>query len=114
MSRSIKQRGALSVGQLAARWGVSPNRIRRLIEADQLRGTFKVPAAGRYGAAIRIPLSVVEQAEHLWGVEDSMKQNGEESRPRRRINSSPQLKHFPELIPDDVPPAVECHEGESH
>lgn len=48
------ERGALSVGQLARRWGVGAERIRRLVESGMLPGSFKVPSAGRYGEAVRI------------------------------------------------------------
>ena len=47
MARSATQRGALSVGQLARRWGLGADRVRRLVESGLLPGAFKVPSAGK-------------------------------------------------------------------
>ena len=68
MPRSRVSCEALSPGQLARRWGLAVDRVRRLIESGRLPGAFKVPAAGRYGEAIRIPLASIVQAEQEWAI----------------------------------------------
>lgn len=70
MARSATQRGALSIGQLARRWGLGADRVRRLVDNGLLPGSFRVPSAGKYGEAIRIPLSVILQAEKDWATPD--------------------------------------------
>mgnify|MGYP001825995877 CR=1 FL=1 len=95
MTRAKTQRDALSVGQLASRWAVSVERIKRLVQTGQLPGAFKVPSAGKFGEAVRIPLSTVLQAEENWAIAG----HGEERtrlRARRR-NDSRKLVNFPEL-----------------
>ena len=100
MTRLATQRGSLSVGQLARRWGLGVDRVRRLVESGLLPGSFKVPSAGKYGEAIRIPLSTVLQAEQDWALPDHHKQrtNGPPRRPRH--GGPLKLAHFPELNPE--------------
>ena len=95
MKSSATQRGALSIGQLARRWGLGPDRIRRLIESGSLPGAFKIPSAGKYGAAIRIPRSTVVQAEQKWTLPEH-RQTSTDRLPSRRASLRP-LTHLPEL-----------------
>jgi hypothetical protein len=108
MPRSRLTCEALSIGQLAKRWGVSANRIRGLVEAGQLPGAFKVPSVGRYGAAVKIPLATVVQAEQDWAVVLEDEAALRRKRHSRRGGSPPALKHFPELM-SNPEPAGECH-----
>jgi hypothetical protein len=39
-----------------------------LIQTGRLPGAFKVPSAGQYGEAVRIPLAAVLQAEEEWAI----------------------------------------------
>ena len=68
MPRPQTQPDALSPGQLARRWGLAVDRVRRLIESGHVPGAFKIPAAGRYGETIRIPLAAVLQAVREWAI----------------------------------------------
>jgi hypothetical protein len=68
MSRPRIQTESLSPGQSARRWGLAADRVCRLVEGRQLPGAFRVPAVGRYGEAIRIPMAAVLQAEEEWAV----------------------------------------------
>ena len=97
---------ALSPGQLARRWGLAVDRVRRLIESGRLPGAFKVPAAGRYGEAIRIPLASIVQAEQEWAIGPTGDSTPHPKPRRRRGNSPPTLKHFPELAIRPVPDAA--------
>jgi len=99
---------AVSIGQLAKRWGVSANRVRGLVETGQLPGAFKVPSVGRYGAAVKIPLATVLQAEQDWAVVPEEEAAIRRKRHSRRGGSPPALKHFPELMSNPVP-AAGCH-----
>lgn len=110
MARSATQRGALSIGQLARRWGLGADRVRRLVENGLLPGSFKVPSAGRYGEAVRIPLSTVLQAEDDWAVVPSDKEATRRKRRGRRRQSSPTLENFPELSASPLGHVGECHE----
>jgi hypothetical protein len=96
MPGSAIDRGALSIGQLAKRWRLSPTRVRGLVDSGLLPGSFAVPAAGRYGKAIRIPLSAVLQAEEKWTVG---RHDGHAAllQRRNRRGNQPGLEHFPEL-----------------
>jgi hypothetical protein len=62
MPRPRTQLEALTPGQLARRWGLGVDRVRQLIQEGELPGAFRVPSAGRYGEAIRVPLATVVQA----------------------------------------------------
>ena len=103
MSERNDERECLSIGQLARRWGVSPERIKQLIAAGKLGGSFKVPSAGRYGAAIRIPMDHIRLAERQWLISATAK-----SQPRTesisQVHPHRAVDHFPELTkfrPDD-------------
>jgi hypothetical protein len=108
MPRSAKQLEALSIGQLARRWGVSPDRVRGLVETGQLPGAFEVPSVGRYGAAIKIPLATVVQAEQDWAIVPEREARSRRKSLRHRGAPPPALRHFPELT-SNPEPAVECH-----
>ena len=53
MPRPRTQLDALSPGQLAKRWGLAVDRVRRLIKNGHVPGAFKVPAAGQNLAGSR-------------------------------------------------------------
>ena len=114
MARSATQRGALSVGQLARRWGLGADRVRRLVDNGLLPGSFKVPSAGKYGEAVRIPLSVILQAEEDWAVAPSDDESTYRKRRGRRRQSSPTLENFPELSASPLGHADGCHEDGQH
>ena len=59
MRRNNSRPHTYSVGQVAKRWGISPDRVRQLIDAGKLAGTFEIPSAGRFGKALRIPAETV-------------------------------------------------------
>lgn len=106
----------LTVGQLARRWGVSAERIRRLVEAGHLPDTFTIPSAGRYGAIIKIPMATVLAAESTWT--HLPKSIEPKRRAPRRANNKPALdfRHFPGLrsiVANDVEhPAGALHSDE--
>jgi len=108
----MKKRESLSVGQLAVRWALSSDRIHRLIDAGKLPGAFRVPSAGRYGEAVRIPLSSVEAAETKWSIAPNA--TIAERPPPRPTSPSPLMKHFPELNHEPHQRDVECREDERH
>ncbi len=97
MSRSKTTAEAHSVGQLARRWGVSVERVRQLIRDGHLPETFTIPASGRFGAIVKIPLSTVLIVEQEWTVSPDQARET----PRRRRAAAKRLeldfKHFPEL-----------------
>ena len=68
MPRPKTKLEVLTPGQLARRWGLGVDRIRWLIHTGGLPGAFKVPAAGQYSEAVRIPLASVLQAEQDWAI----------------------------------------------
>jgi hypothetical protein len=68
MPRPKTKLEVLTPGQLARRWGLGIDRVRRLIQTGRLPGAFKVPSAGRYGETVRIPLAAVLQAEKEWAI----------------------------------------------
>lgn len=111
MARSATQRGALSIGQLARRWGLGVDRVRRLVENGLLPGSFKVPSAGKHGEAVRIPLSAILQAEEEWATPGHCQTSTDRPPRRRRRGSLPELRHFPELSHehDDG-----CREADQH
>src|SRR5262249_30212442 len=93
MPRSQTHCQALTIGQLARRWGVSPDRVRELVESGLLPGAFSIPSAGRYGATLKVPLTTVLQVEtEDWAVVPQPKQPGPKPR-RRRSGSGPALRH---------------------
>jgi hypothetical protein len=97
MSENQTALQALTVGQLARRWGISPDRVRQLVNSGQLPGAFTIPSAGRYGATVKVPLTTIIRAEtEEWAIVRS----GAQARPkprRRSSDSGPALKHFPKL-----------------
>jgi hypothetical protein len=92
---------ALTVGQLARRWGVSAHRVRQLALGGRLPGAFVMPSAGRYGDTLKIPLATVVRLETGdWALAPAGAQTG--PGPRRRAGGDgPALRHFPGL---DVTP----------
>ena len=113
MPRSPTQLEALSIGQLAKRWGVSADRVRGLVETGQLPGSFKVPSVGRYGEAVKVPLATVIQAEQDWAIAPADVTSSRRKAPRRGGTSSTTLRHLPELASnpehDDG-----CREADQH
>ena len=111
MPRQHTKRSALTVGQVAAHWGVSVDRVRALIDCGEIQNVFVIPSSGRYGETTKIPHKSVLEAEAKWLIQG----NGARPKPprtARRQNGSPgPFKHFPEL---DVSPEslVETHEAE--
>jgi hypothetical protein len=101
MPRAAVPCHALTVGQLAKRWGVSADRVRQLVQSGRLPGAFTIPSAGRYGATVKIPLATITQAEEDWAV---VPQPQAGSKPRRRRgDAGPALKHFPKLATNPEP-----------
>jgi hypothetical protein len=101
MPRSKIRPEALTIGQLATRWGVSPERVRALIEDGKLQGAFQIPSAGRYGATIKIPIAAILDVERDWAVEPSA---ATRSAMRRSTNDARVvLKHFPHLNAEPLP-----------
>lgn len=100
MSHSKTTVAALSVGQLARRWAVSAARIRQLVRDGHLAEAFTIPASGRYGAIVKIPLSTVLAVEKAWAVVPP--QDGETVRrtPRGRGRPPLDFRHFPDLHPN--------------
>ena len=109
MPRPKTQCEALTIGQLAKRWGIGRDHARGLVNHKVNRGAFTIPSAGRYGQAVRIPLASVLLAEREWGDSSDGDYPSNSPRPRRPNGGSPKLKHFPELNtePED---AAQCPE----
>ena len=105
--------GALTIGQLAKRWGISPDRARGLVETGQLPGAFVIPSVGRYGATLKIPLSSVLQVEQDWIVVPEHAAAPRRRPGRYRGGSPPKLKHFPDLGSNPEPDAG-CHGADQH
>jgi hypothetical protein len=97
MARNRNTAQALTVGQLARRWGVSVERVRQLVASGQLPGAFTIPSAGRYGATLKVPLDTVIRVEtEDWAVVPQPAQA--RPKPRRRgSDPGPALRHFPQL-----------------
>jgi len=85
-------------------------RVRKLIESGKLPGAFKVPAAGRYAEAVRVPLAAVLQAEEKWALAPQLDGHPQRRRRGRRDGLPPTLRHFPELNDPPVP-NVGCDGG---
>jgi hypothetical protein len=97
MPRPSSQTEALTIGQLARRWGVSAARVRSLVSSGQLPGAFTIPSAGRYGATVKVPLATVIQLETQdWSVVPE-NQGARPKPPRRKDDSGPAFRHFPKL-----------------
>src|SRR5262249_12399601 len=97
MPRDPESCRALPAGQLARRWRVSVERVRQLVAGGHLPGAFTIPSAGRYGAALRVPLAAVLRVEtEDWAVTPEPARA--RPRPRRRGGDAPPaLRHFPNL-----------------
>lgn len=108
MPRVRTESQTLTVGQLARRWTVSVQRVRSLVESGAIPGVFVIPAAGRYGNTLKIPLEVVLHLETQdWAVIHSATQA--RPKPRKKSGSGPALRHFQELAtdqPGDESPGV--------
>lgn len=102
-------RKALSVGQLAKRWGVGIERIRLLISTAKLPGAFEIPSSGRFGKSVRIPLETVLEAEEEWAVTNEASSKASIRARRRTQPVCDQSRHFPELMNQA---AAECHEDD--
>jgi hypothetical protein len=106
MPRTSTTCQALTIGNLAKRWGISRDHVRQIIEDGHLEGVFSIPSAGRYGAVTKIPLASVVQAEtDDWVVERKKTEYARPKAPRRRDDSGPALKHFPKLRASPEQPA---------
>jgi excisionase family DNA binding protein len=102
----------LTVGQLARRWGISRDHVRRLISDGRLRGAFTIPSTGRYGATVKIPLTSVLQAENeSWLMAPAQTERARPKSPRRGDDPGPAYKHFPKLRANLEPPASGSGEG---
>ncbi len=102
---------ALTIGQLAKRWGIGRAHVRQLIDGGHLAGVFTIPSAGRYGAVTKIPLASVIQVEmEDWASVPESKNKARPKPPRKKDSSGPTLKHFPKLQAT-LEPASECHEA---
>lgn len=89
---------ALTVGQVAKRWGISRDHVQQLINDGCLPGVFTIPSAGRYGTVTKVPLASVIQAEtELWARTPETTERARPKPSRRRDDSDPALKHFPKL-----------------
>lgn len=97
---------SFSVGQLARRWGVSPDRVRRLIDAGHIPRAFRIPSAGCFGTTLKIPRTVIEQLEADWQVSPEQ--------PKRRRAPKPvlELRHLTGIMTDPESGA-ECP-GDGH
>jgi hypothetical protein len=98
---------ALTIGQLAKRWAISPERVRQLVLGGHLHGALRIPSAGRYGQTIKVPLATIIRLEtEDWAIVPESRAG---PKPRqRRGDSGPALRHFPELAndpPDGESPA---------
>ena len=113
MPRSPTQLEALSIGQLAKRWGVSADRVRGLVKTGQLPGSFKVPSVGGYGEAVKVPLATVIQAEQDWAIAPTDATSSRRKAPRRRGTSSTTLRYLPELA-SNPGPGAECRADDPH
>ncbi len=108
MPRPKTQVEAFTPGQLAKRWGIGVDRVRALVDAGRLTGAFRIPSAGKYGEAVKIPADTVERAEQDWQVSPASSPKRPPS--RRGRNSCPALRNFPELATTPEPGAG-CPEG---
>lgn len=106
MSRQKTQCEALSVGQLARKWGVAIRRIHKLINKKKIPGVFEIPATDGYKATVRIPVKSVQLVQRTWLITQD-----EETHPHRRRRLPPDQrllkKHLPELLLPE-------HDSESH
>jgi hypothetical protein len=109
MPRPKTQCEALTVGQLAKRWGIGREYARDLADQEEILEAFTIPSAGCHGRTTRIPLAAVLTAQQHWA-------NHPEDNPllkrrqRRQPNGHcPNLRHFPELN-TEAEDAAQCPE----
>lgn len=93
-SRRNGNRATLTIGQLATRWSVSPERIRGLIDAGLL-DAFQIPSAGRYGATVKIPMAAVQSAEQSWEITP---RSTRREPPREQGGSKSGLNHLADFV----------------
>ena len=110
MGQRGTQQRALTIGQLATRWGVSRDRVVSLIRNGALRNVFRIPSAGRFGETIKIPYHEVLEAEARWSITPATQGAKVRKPPRSRCDSPGHFKHFPELDSASEPP-VDTHEA---
>lgn len=86
----------LSIGQVAKRLGFGRVHVLALVEAGKFPGAYRIPSAGRYGSAIRIPASAVEAAIKQWEVAPARRGTPVQRIPPERERRVA-LKHFPQF-----------------
>lgn len=106
MADTRNQVAALTIGQVASRWNVGPERVRALVMSGRLPGAFRIPSAGRYGATVKIPLVNVLEVERAWAIAAADRRS-DSARPRRAGETRVSLKHLPQLN-DEFPPDAGC------
>jgi hypothetical protein len=97
MPRPKIQCEAVTLGQLAKRWGIAPKRARKLANQQPILKAFKIPSSGTDGEAVRIPIAAVLNAQQEWTLHPEDNPLLERPQRRQRNGHSPKLKHFPEL-----------------
>ena len=109
MPRKPTEPQVLSVGQLAKRWAIGTDRVQRLIDAGKIPRVFRVPAAGKFGQATRIPLDAVLEVEERWQL------SADSSAPKRKLRrtgAEPSLRNLPNIIGPDRSRDDESHEDD--
>jgi excisionase family DNA binding protein len=102
----------MTVGQLARRWGISRDHVRRLIDDGCLAGAFTIPSTGRYGATVKIPLTSILQAEtESWVMAPAQAERARPKSARRGDDPGPAFRHFPKLRTNLEQPASGSDEG---
>ncbi len=97
---------AVTIGQLAKRWGISRDHVRQLLSDGCLPGVFTIPSAGRYGAVTKIPLASVVQAEtEDWAAAREKTPRARPRPSRRGDDPGPAFRHFPKLRATHEQPA---------
>lgn len=94
---------ALTITELAKRWSVSRERVKAMIEQGRIIGAFVLPSAGRFGRAIKIPMSAVISVEENWQI--GVDQSDQAQKRKVRTPPAPRLDHFPELLEPTEPVA---------
>ncbi|MCA9213370.1 MAG: helix-turn-helix domain-containing protein [Planctomycetales bacterium] len=100
MHRKVDDKQALSVGQVAKRWGIGRDRVRQLVDGGHLPGAFCIPSAGKYGETLKIPLTSIMAAEERWQTIAPPVDAAPLPKPRRTGDGH--LRHFPEFNPEHV------------
>lgn len=98
MPRKPTPPSTYSIGQIAKRWAVSVDRVKRLIESGKLPGAFTIPSSGRYGEAVRVPKEVVQQVEAAWQVMPNLTRKRSTTRKTGNLSKA-SFRHFPEFGP---------------